>query len=203
MGGKCYLDEFVSRQSSPRSFIQKYRRASEKALAVLPIEAVIQLIELLDKNRQQDRQIFVCGNGGSAVMASHLASELSTEPLAEGSRRFRVYSLTDNVTWISAIANDTDYSKVFVEQLKNLAREGDLLIAFSCSGNSENVIEAVRWATQNGLTTVGITGQPGGRLAECADLVLAIPSSFTPQIQEGHMQIQHLISYYFAETQFH
>ena len=193
----------MSRPSSPLSFIQKYRRASEKALAALPIEAVIQLIELLDKNRQQDHQIFLCGNGGSAVMASHLASELGTEPLEERSRRFRVYSLTDNVAWISAIANDTDYSKVFVEQLKNLAREGDLLIAFSCSGNSENVIEAVHWAKQSGLTTVGITGQPGGRLAESADLVVAVPSSFTPHVQEGHMQIQHLISYYFAETEFH
>ena len=169
----------------------------------MPLEAVIGLIGLLQAVRLRDRQVLVCGNGGSAVMASHLASELSTEPLAEGSRRFRVYSLTDNVAWISAIANDTDYSKVFVEQLKNLAREGDLLIAFSCSGNSENVIEAVLWAKQSGLTTVGITGHPGGRLAECADLVVAIPSSFTPQIQEGHMQIQHLISYYFAETQFH
>ena len=169
----------------------------------MPLEGVIGLIELLQTVRQQDRQVLVCGNGGSAAMASHLASELATEPLAGGSRRFRVYSLTDNVAWISAIANDTDYSKVFVEQLKNLAQEGDVLIAFSCSGNSENVIEAVNWANESGLTTVGLTGQPGGRLAECADLVVAVPSSFTPQIQEGHMQIQHLISYYFAETQFH
>ena len=176
MGGKCYLDEFVSRRSSPRSFIQKYRRASEKALAEMPLEGVIGLIELLQTVRRRDRQVLVCGNGGSAVMASHLASELGTEPLEEGSRRFRVYSLTDNVAWISAIANDTDYSKIFVEQLKNLAREGDLLIAFSCSGNSENVIEAVHWAKQSGLTTVGITGQPGGLLAACADLQATPPS---------------------------
>ncbi len=191
------------RQTPSSSFIEKYRLVAEKTLAELPLAAVIQLIELLEKSRRQNHQIFVCGNGGSAVMSSHLASELGTEPLEEGSGRFRVYSLTDNVAWLTAIANDTDYSKVFVEQLKNLSREGDLLIAFSCSGNSENVIEAVRWAKQAGLTTVGITGQPGGRLAEGADLVVAVPSSFTPQIQEGHMQIQHLISYYFAETQFH
>ncbi len=136
-------------------------------------------------------------------MASHLASELATEPLEEEARRFRVDSLTDNVAWISAIANDTDYSKIFVEQLKNLAREGDLLIAFSCSGNSENVIRAVDWARQNGLATVGITGRTGGRLAEIAELLVAVPSAFTPHIQEGHMRIQHLISYYFADTEFH
>ena len=177
--------------------------AAEKTLVELPLAEVVQLIELLEKSRRQDHQIFVCGNGGSAVMASHLAGELGTEPLEEESGRFRVYSLTDNVAWVTAIANDTDYSKVFVEQLKNLAREGDLLIAFSCSGNSENVIEAVHWANQTGLTTIGITGQPGGRLAELADLVVAVPSSFTPHVQEGHMQIQHLISYYFAETDFH
>ena len=193
----------VSKQTPPSSFIEKYGLASAKALADLPAAAVIQLIELLEDRRRQDRQIFTCGNGGSAVMASHLASELATEPLEEEARRFRVNSLTDNVAWISAIANDTDYSKIFVEQLKNLAREGDLLIAFSCSGNSENVIRAVDWARQNGLTTVGITGRTGGRLAEIAELVVAVPSAFTPHIQEGHMRIQHLISYYFADTEFH
>lgn len=169
----------------------------------MPFEGMIGLIELLQTVRRRDRQVFACGNGGSAATASHLASELGTEPLVEGSHRFRVYSLADNAAWISAIANDTDYSKIFVEQLKNLAREGDLLIAFSCSGNSKNVIEAVNWANESGLTTVGITGRPGGRLAELADLIVAVPSRFTPHVQEGHMQIQHLISYYFAETQFH
>ena len=177
--------------------------AAANTLEGLPLAGVIQLIELLEKSRRQNQQVFVCGNGGSAAMSSHLAGELGMEPLEEGSGRFRVYSLTDNVAWLTAIANDTDYSKVFLEQLKNLSREGDLLIAFSCSGNSENVIEAVRWAKQAGLTTVGITGQPGGRLAECADLVVAVPSSFTPHVQEGHMQIQHLISYHFAQTRFH
>ncbi len=193
----------MGKQTPPSSFIERYRLAAEKTVAGLPLAAVIQLIELLEKNRRKDQQIFVCGNGGSAVMASHLASELATEPLEEGSRRFRVYSLTDNFAWITAVANDLDYSKVFVEQLKNLARKGDLLIVFSCSGNSENVIEAVQWGKRFGLTTVGITGRPGGRLAELADLLVAVPSSFTPQIQEGHMQIQHLIAYFFAETDFH
>ena len=177
--------------------------AAENTLANLPLAAVIQLVELLNESRRQDHQIFVCGNGGSAAMSSHLVAELGKEPVEEGEGRFRIFSLADNIAWISAIANDENYSKVFVEQLRNLAREGDLLIAFSCSGNSENVIEAVRWATQSGLATVGITGQPGGWLAELADLVVAVPSSFTPHVQEGHMQIQHLISYYFAETEFH
>ncbi len=193
----------MTRRTPPLSFIRKYGSAAEKALAKLPTEAVIQLIRLLEKSRRENHQIFVCGNGGSAAMSSHLAGELGKEPVEEGEGRFRILSLADNVAWISAIANDEDYSKVFVEQLRNLAQGGDLLIAFSCSGNSENVIEAVHWANQAGLTTVGITGQPGGRLAECADLVVAVPSSFTPHVQEGHMQIQHLISYYFAETEFH
>jgi len=200
---RCYLLEFVEKQNSHSLFIEKYQRSSEKALSAIPIESLRKLIELLEKMREMDRQIFVCGNGGSASMSSHLAGELAKEPSETGYNPFRIYSLTDNVAWISAIANDLDYSKIFVEQLKNLAREGDLLICFSCSGNSENIIEAVKWANKTSVITVGITGENGGRLNELARLIVSVPSDFTPHIQEGHLQIQHLISYYFAETEFH
>lgn len=200
---RCYLLEFVEKQNSRSLFIEKYQRSSEKALSEIPIESLRKLIELLEKTREKDRQIFVCGNGGSASMSSHLAGELAKEPSDTDYNPFRIYSLTDNVAWISAIANDLDYSKIFVEQLKNLAREDDLLICFSCSGNSKNIIEAVEWANKTKLITVGITGGNGGRLNKLARLVVSVPSDFTPHVQEGHLQIQHLISYYFAETEFH
>ena len=186
-----------------RSFFTNYRKAAEVTLAGISADSVVQLIELLDTSRRQQRGVFVCGNGGSAAMASHLTGELGKEPVENGNPRFRVFSLVDNTAWITAIANDKNYSSIFVEQLKNLARKQDILIAFSCSGNSQNVVEAVHWAKRHELTTVGITGHPGGQLARLADVVLSVPTSFTPHIQEGHMQIQHLISYYFAETDFH
>ena len=200
---RCYLLEFVEKQNSRSLFIEKYQRSSEKALSEIPIESLRKLIELLEKTREKDRQIFVCGNGGSASMSSHLAGELAKEPSDTDYNPFRIYSLTDNVAWMSAIANDLDYSKIFVEQLKNLAREDDLLICFSCSGNSKNIIEAVEWANKTNVITVGITGRNGGRLTKLARLIVSVPRDLTPHVQEGHLQIQHLISYYFAETEFH
>ena len=110
-------------------------------------------------------------------------------------------ALTDNVSWITALANDTDYSQIFVEQLKNYASPDDILIAFSCSGNSPNVLEAVQWANENSLVTVGVTGRPGGKLGEMAGYPIFVESSHMGHIEEGHFLIQHLVGYYFMETE--
>jgi len=110
-------------------------------------------------------------------------------------------SLTDNVPWITSLANDTDYSQIFVEQLKNHAQPGDLLIAFSGSGNSANILRAAEWANDNGLLTVGITGRPGGSLGKLARHCIFIESEHIGHIEEAHFLIQHLVSYYFVEEE--
>ena len=97
------------------------------------------------------------------------------------------------------MANDTDYSRIFVEQLKNYAQKGDVLIVFSASGNSPNVIEAVKWAYENGLKTVGITGRPGGQLGRLAQHPIFIESSHMGHIEDGHFILQHMVAYYFME----
>ena len=112
-------------------------------------------------------------------------------------RRFRVLSLTDNVPWITALGNDLSYEDVFVEQLKNFARPGDLLLAISGSGNSENVLRAVRYANDIGCHTIGLSGYAGGKLREEARECLVVQADHMGRIEDGHFVVQHLIVYYF------
>ena len=123
-----------------------------------------------------DKSVFVIGNGGSATTATHIAEDLAKSTLRpedlhdESRKRLRVMSLTDNVGLMLAIANDMSYDQIFVQQLMNLAAEGDLLIAISGSGNSANIVAAVEWANRNGLSTFGLTGFDGGKVKSmCAD----------------------------------
>jgi len=162
-------------------------------------DEVGRLIRLLAQARQTKRQIFICGNGGSAATASHFANDLGKGASYGRSQRFRVYALTDSTPWITALANDVGYSQIFVEQLKNHAEAGDLLIAFSGSGNSPNVVEAIKWGNDNGVTTVGITGRPGGELGRLARYPFFIESSHMGHIEECHFLIQHMVSYYFMD----
>ena len=109
-------------------------------------------------------------------------------------------SLTDNVPWITALGNDLSYADVFVEQLKNYARAGDLLLAFSGSGNSENVLRAVRYANSVGCRTIGLSGFAGGRLREEAQECVVVQADHMGRIEDGHFVIQHLLVYYFMST---
>jgi len=187
--------------SDRSDFLKSYKEKSLAALEKISENDVAQLIELLSAAREAGRQIFLCGNGGSAATASHFANDLGKGASWGHDKRFRVLALTDNVSWITALANDTDYSQIFVEQLKNYARPKDVLIAFSGSGNSPNVLEVVQWANQNSMLTVGITGRPGGKLGELARYPVFVESSHMGHIEEGHFLIQHLVGYYFMETE--
>ncbi len=182
------------------AYIEQYKQKCREVLDRIPEALIAELIGILKKMRDEDRQIFLCGNGGSAATASHFATDLGKGASLGRDKRFRVLSLTDNVPWITAMANDTDYSRIFVEQLRNYARPGDLLLAFSGSGNSPNVLAAVEWANQNGLVTVGITGRPGGRLGQLACHPIFAESSHMGFIEDAHFVIQHIVGYYFMET---
>lgn len=126
--------------------------------------------DLIEQAYDSGRFVFIIGNGGSGANASHLCEDLAKCTLCdfESQKRLKVLSLTDNTAGIMAWANDEGYDRVFLEQLKNLASAGDLLLAISGSGNSPNILRAVEWANQNGLATVGITGFSGGKLKAMA-----------------------------------
>jgi D-sedoheptulose 7-phosphate isomerase len=183
------------------TYIKAYKQKCLSVLETISEDALASLIELLQTGRQEGRRIFICGNGGSAATASHFATDLGKGASLGREKRFKVLSLTDNVPWITAMANDTDYSQIFVEQLRNYAEPGDILLAFSGSGNSPNVLRAIDWANDNQLITVGITGHPGGKLAETARHPLVVQSSHMGVIEDAHFVMQHIVGYYFMETE--
>jgi D-sedoheptulose 7-phosphate isomerase len=182
-------------------FVEEYLRKSTDILRRIPAHDVATLIDLLHGARRARRRLFVCGNGGSAATASHFAAGLGKEASANGSGRFRAMALTDNVPWMTSLANDIDYASVFVEQLMNHAEPGDVLIAFSGSGNSSNVLRAVEWANENRLVTVGITSRPESSLGRAARHLLCIDSDHIGHVEEAHFLVQHLITYYFRDLE--
>jgi D-sedoheptulose 7-phosphate isomerase len=184
-----------------RSFAAAYLRGSADVLSRISADELSRLIGVLAAARTAGRHVFTCGNGGSATTASHFAAGLSKEGSAAQAVRFRALALTDNVAWMTALANDGDYASIFVEQLKNHAQVDDVLIAFSASGNSRNVLQAVEWANERGLVTVGITGRSGGELGALVGLRVSVGSDHIGHIEEGHFLIQHLITYYFMAVQ--
>src|SRR5260221_178433 len=141
-----------------KQWITDYIKAQQAAHASIPVDGVAQLIEKLRQALKEDRQIFVFGNGGSAANSSHFATDLGKGSSDKVGKRFRVLSLTDNVSWMTAISNDYAYEDAFVGQLQNFGRPGDLALGISVSGNSPNCVKALEWARKSGLHTVALVG---------------------------------------------
>ncbi|MBI1389245.1 MAG: SIS domain-containing protein [bacterium] len=153
------------------------------------------LIDAISEAYHAGKFVFICGNGGSGANASHFCEDLGKGTLTdfEGQKRLKVLSLTDNTPYILAWANDTNYDRIFVEQLKNFASPGDLLISISGSGNSPNVLRAVEWANANGLKTFGLTGYDGGKLKELVQQNLHIPSFNMGAVESAHQVVFHYV----------
>jgi D-sedoheptulose 7-phosphate isomerase len=160
---------------------------------------VKKLAELIYECYQLNRFVFVIGNGGSGSNASHFCEDIGKGTLKradfdnDAKRRVKILSLTDNTPYILAWGNDEGFDRVFVEQLKNLASAGDLLIAISGSGNSPNVLRAVEWANRNGLTTFGCTGFGGGKLQTLARHNLHVPLDDMGIVESIHLTAFHWV----------
>ena len=183
-----------------KQWISNYIKAQQAAHDSIPVEAVAQLIEKLRVALKEDRQIFVFGNGGSAANASHFATDLGKGSSDKVGRRFRVLSLNDNVSWMTALANDYDYAEVFVGQLKNYGKAGDLALGISVSGNSPNCVKALEWAKQHGLRTVALVGGKRGRMAEIAEQAIVINDTHYGRVEDAQMGICHMLCYAFMEN---
>jgi D-sedoheptulose 7-phosphate isomerase len=147
-----------------------YKKTLNNSLDSLNYSEIERFLDMLIDAYQNDKFIFVIGNGGSAANASHLAQDLAkgTRHSNEQKKRLRALSLTDNLPFITAQGNDVGFDTIFVQQLRTYANKGDYVIAISGSGNSPNIIQAIDWANNNGLTTIGITGFDGGKLKKLA-----------------------------------
>jgi len=180
-------------------WICRYLQKQKEALDSIPQDAVARLVDRFRAALAEDRQIFVFGNGGSAANASHFITDLGKGASDKVGKRFRCLSINDNVSWLTALGNDYAYEDVFVRQLENYARAGDLVMAMSVSGNSPNVVKAVDWAKRNGVFTVALVGGKRGRLAEIADLPVVIDSHHYGRVEDAHMAICHMVCYAFME----
>jgi len=148
---------------------------------------------------RDDRFVYILGNGGSGTSATHMSEDLGKSTIRPGDladeskRRLKVMSLTDNLGWILALGNDVGYESIFVQQLMNYGRRGDLVIALSGSGNSPNVLAAVDWANRHGLTTFALTGYDGGRLKKAAQHTLHIQLDDMGLVESMHLTLFHWV----------
>ena len=153
------------------------------------IEAASKLaVEVLKRGNK----VLLCGNGGSAADAQHIAAELTGRYKSER-RGLPAIALTTDTSALTAISNDYGYAKVFDRQVEALANQGDLLIGISTSGNSDNIISALKTAKELGCTTLGLSGRDGGKMNELCDVNLVVPSDDTPRIQEIHILFGHIL----------
>jgi D-sedoheptulose 7-phosphate isomerase len=183
-----------------KDWISAYVDAQKAALDSIPHGAVEQLVRILAKALREDRQIFVFGNGGSAANASHFITDLGKGSSDKIGKRFRCLCLNDNVSWMTALGNDYCYEDIFVRQLANFARSGDVVLAMTVSGNSPNVVRAIEWSAKHGLTTIALVGRKRGRTAELAEHVIAIDSEHYGRVEDAQMGICHMLCYAFMEN---
>ncbi len=172
----------------------QYTAELQQTLGGLPWGLIDEMVEHLHHARLHGKQIFVIGNGGSAATASHFACDLGKNIVVPHLPRLRVQSLTDNMPFFSACANDYGYESVFAEQLANLIQRDDILIAISASGNSPNILKAVAFAQSCAAFTIGWSGYKGGQLAQLADMAIVINNSCIEQIEDVHLILAHIVT---------
>ena len=151
------------------------------------------IINILQKAQKNGKTIFTFGNGGSGSTASHFVSDLLKTAITKGNKRFAAISLVDNTPVNLAWSNDQSFDAIFIEQLKNFLKKNDVVFAFSGSGKSKNVIQAIKYAKKNNATCIGFTGMDGGELKKICDLCIIVPSSDMLTIESTHLIICHCI----------
>jgi D-sedoheptulose 7-phosphate isomerase len=183
------------------AFARNYLLEAKAALAEpYLLEGVQRIVPLLLKARAAGRTVFFFGNGGSASTASHFVVDIGKGAARGDGRRVRCVGLSDNIPSMTAWANDADYSKIFSEQLRILAEPGDVAVAISGSGNSPNVLEAVRAARELGVSTIGLTGIGGGKLKDLVDVAVVVPTNSMQHTEDVHVTILHLLTAYLRDA---
>ncbi|MEZ4867740.1 MAG: SIS domain-containing protein [Caldilineaceae bacterium] len=173
---------------------QNYAMDVQRTLGTLPWTAIEEMVERLHHARLTGKQVFIFGNGGSAATATHFACDLGKNTVVPQLPRMRVQSLTDNMAFFSASANDYGYESVFAEQLANLLQRGDIVIAISASGNSPNILRAIEYAQAQAAFTIGWSGYKGGKLATLAELPIVVVNDCIEQVEDIHMILAHMVT---------
>jgi len=180
-------------------WIADYVAAQTRAIESVPVAAIRSVIELVRRAGVEGRRIFVCGNGGNAANAAHFTTDLGKSASGCVDRPFKVLSLADNVSWMTAIGNDFSFDDIFVRQLANHAEPGDVLILSSVSGSSPNIVAAARWGREHGLVTIALVGGKRGCVAPLADHLLVVEDPHYGRAEDAQMNILHMICYAIIE----
>ena len=183
------------------SFAEQYRSRLIETLGTIDVSKVERAIEWLREARDNGRTIFTCGNGGSGSTASHFVCDVLKGASYGRGKRFKIVALTDSLPTITAYSNDVSYDRIFVEQLKNFAQPGDVVLALSGSGNSANVLHAIEYGNSVGCRTIAMSGRDGGKLGPMAQLNVHVPEAHMGRIEDAHLAICHMICYYFMDAE--
>jgi D-sedoheptulose 7-phosphate isomerase len=175
--------------------VKEYFNTFKNVLDKVDVKSIYEMINEIYDSYNKSKTIFIIGNGGSAANASHFAQDLSKGVILDQTvkKRIRALSLTDNIGYITALANDDGYENIFVAQMRTFSNESDILIAISGSGNSENIIEAVTYAKKNNIKVIGITGYDGGKLKKLSDISIHVPLNEMCMVESIHSVIFHFI----------
>ena len=182
-----------------KNFVDQYLADLRSVLTRLDSAAIARAIDWLRDARDRGRTIYICGNGGSASIASQMVVDVVKGGSFRKKARFKMIGLTDSIATITAYGNDEGYDTVFVEPLRNFAQADDILIAISGSGNSANVLRAVEFARSVGCRTIGVSTGEGGKLRESTDLPLLVPSRHMGRLEDCFFIITHILAYAFIE----
>ena len=175
--------------------VRRYLDKEREVFSALDEREISKVMELLENARLSGKKIFVCGNGGSAATASHFACDFNKGISMAHEIKYNFECLSDNVPTMMAIANDISYDEIFTEPLKNRISKGDVLIAISGSGNSENVVRAVKYANESGAATVGIVGYDGGRIKKMVQKCIHVNINNMQIVEDVHMVMDHVMMF--------
>ena len=184
-------------------FIDKYTNSLISLLQNIDKNAIEDIISALEQTLISNSKVYIIGNGGSAATASHMVNDLGVGLKRRDIRKFNVISLADNTPVCSAIANDIGYENIFYMQLKDVIEQNDVVIAISCSGNSENIIKATEYAITKGSKIIGLTGFDGGKLKKISDISFHINTQNGEYgiVEDMHMILDHIIYSYFIQKE--
>ena len=184
-----------------KNFSNSYILKLKKQLDLLDNNALLYIVNKIELCSHNNSVIYIIGNGGSAATASHMQNDLGIGLKRRGILNLNIVSLCDNLSVITALANDVGYENIFYSQLKDKITKDDLLIAISCSGDSENIIKATEYAKKNGTTVLGMTGFDGGQLKKISDINYHIQTEKGEYglVEDLHMILDHMLYTYFIE----
>lgn len=194
------LTALYERSNSRKAYLKSYIGYLTALLAGLDYQMISKVAECFLRARTRGATIFFIGNGGSAATASHFAQDLGEVGRKTKTAPFRAISLCESVPFMTALGNDYGFDRIFADQLNNLFKKGDILVAISASGNSPNIVETVKLAKKKKGITVGLVGFDGGKLAKISDFVIHIKTKYGEYgpVEDAHMILDHMITTYFC-----